>query len=435
MPIIETIVVLALIALNGVLAGSEMAIVSSRKGRLKHLAASSRGASAAVKLVEDPGTFLSTVQIGITLVGIVAGAYSGATLAGPLGERLNALPFIAPNGHAVAITLVVVLVTYLSLIVGELVPKRIALANPERVASLVARPMQVLALAAAPLVWLLRFSSDAVLRLLGIASVRDATVTEEEVKALIAEGTQSGVFEPQEREMIAGVMRLADRSVRAIMTPRSEVLWIPVDATHKAVVEGLSRAEHTHLLVCEGSIDSPVGLIDASDVLRAHLAGGTTRLADIVRTVPIIPEQTTALRLLDLFRQQHEHFAVIVDEYGTTQGIVTATDVLASIAGELPARGETGDAMIAARGDGSWLIDGLLPIDEFEDLVGRKDLRSGGDFVTLAGFILDRLGHLPEPGETLVEDGLAIEIVDMDGRRIDKVLVTSTTAPGHSPSG
>jgi putative hemolysin len=259
-------------------------------------------------------------------------------------------------------------------------------------------------------------------------------VTEEEVKSLIAEGTQSGVFEPQEREMIAGVLRLADRSVRTIMTPRAEVLWIPVDATYAAIIEGVSRAEHTHILVCDGSIDSPVGLIDASDVLRADLASGKTRLADIVRAVPIIPEQTTALRLLDLFRQQHEHFAVIVDEYGTTQGIVTATDVLASIAGELPVRGDAGDTMIATRDDGSWLIDGLLPIDEFEDLVGRRDLRSGGDFVTLAGFILDRLGHLPEAGETLVDSGLTIEIIDMDGRRIDKVLVTSATTPSHPPT-
>jgi putative hemolysin len=430
MLIIEIIGVLVLIALNGVLAGSEMAIVSSRKGRLENLAGESRGARAALGLVEDPGTFLSTVQIGITLVGIIAGAYSGAALAAPLGAWLDGFALIAPNGSVVAIIVVVVLVTYLSLIVGELVPKRIALANPERIAALVARPMQVLALIAAPAVWLLRHSSDGALKALGLTGARDATVTEEEVKSLIAEGTRSGVFQPQEREMIVGVLRLADRSVRAIMTPRAEVAWIAVDAAPEEVLNRVKGERHTQLLVCEGSIDSPIGLIDASDVIRARLDRGTVDLAAIVRNVPIIPEQTTALRLLELFRNGGEHFAVIVDEYGTTQGIVTATDVLESIAGELPGRGEAADAMIVARDDGSWLVDGLLPIDEFEDLVGRKGLRAGADFVTLAGFILERLGHLPQAGDKVTDGDLTIEVVVMDVRRIDKVLVTTDNPTG-----
>lgn len=426
MLIVEILIVILLIVLNGVLAGSEMSVVSSRKARLETMAAEgSAGAKAALKLVRDPGTFLSTVQIGITLVGIIAGAYSGATLAGPLGAWLNTFEWIAPRGDAIAIGIVVVAITYLSLIVGELVPKRIALNNPERVSSAIARPMRLVSIVAAPAVWLLRHSSDLVLRVLGLTAPRDETVTEEEVKSLIAEGTRAGVFEPAEREMIEGVMRLADRSVRAIITPRSEIAWIALDAAPDDVVARLRSEHYTQLLVCEGTIDNPVGLVDASDVISAMLDRRDTRLADIIRKVPIVPEQTRVLGLLELFRKEREHFAVVVDEYGSTQGVVTSTDILESIAGDLPEKGEEDDPMIVARADGSWLVDGLLPIDEFQDLVGRRDLRESGSFETVAGYVIERLGALPQAGDRVVDGDLTVEVVDMDGRRIDKVLVTA----------
>ncbi len=424
MLVAEILIVLLLIVINGVLAGSEMAVVSSRQARLESMAANgSRGARAALELVRDPGSFLSTVQIGITLVGIIAGAYSGATLATQLGVWLNTFPTLSPNGDAIAIGAVVLMITYLSLIIGELVPKRVALGNPEALASVIARPMRILSLIAAPAVWLLRHSSDFVLKALRLGGARESSVTEEEVKSLIAEGTRAGVFAPAEREMIEGVMRLADRTVRAIMTPRSDVGWAALDTPAADVIARLRSEPYTQLLVCETSIDNPVGLVAASDVI-GHPDTAELRLADIVRNVPIVPEQTKVLGLLEVFRREREHFAVVVDEYGTTQGVVSATDILESIAGDLPGKGDQDDPMVVQREDGSWLVDGLLQIDEFEDLVGRRGLRDGNAFETVAGYVIDRLGRLPEAGDRLSDGNLSIEVVDMDGRRIDKLLVT-----------
>jgi putative hemolysin len=420
---LEIVIVLVLILINGMLAGSELAIVSSRRARLEAMAEQgSRGARVALRLVEDPGTFLSTVQIGITLVGIVAGAYSGATFADTLGDRLDGYAWIAPNGDAIAIAIVVIVITYLSLVVGELVPKRIALTNPERAAAAVARPMLILSRVSAPAVWLLRHSSDFILGILGLSGERETEVTEEEVKLLIAEGTRTGVFEPEEREMIDGVLRLADRSVRAIMTPRADISWIAMDASSDEILRRLRDERYTQLLVCEDSIDHPVGVIDASDVISALVDNRDIGLRDIVRKAPVIPERTRILDLIEVFRREGEHFAVIVDEYGTTQGVVTSTDVLESIAGDLPDSAEDASPMIVERDDGSWLVDGLLPIDRFEDLVGIRGLRGGG-FETVAGLVLDRLGRIPEAGTRMTLDGLTVEVIDMDGRRIDKLLV------------
>jgi putative hemolysin len=424
MAILEIAFVILLILANGLLAMSELAIVSARRSRLRTLAEEgSRGARGALHLIDDPSGFLSLVQIGITLVGIVAGAFGGATIAERLGKTLDQIGWIAPHGDAVAITTVVVLITYVSLIIGELVPKRIALANPERTATLVAGPMRVLAHGAAPAVWLLRHSTDAVLRLLGLSGVREATITEDEVKALIAEGTRAGVFAPQEREMIDGVLRLADRSVRAIMTPRAAVDWVDLSADSRAVVETIASGRHTRLLVCEGTIDQARGFIDARDILPLVLAGGEIDLAQTMRRLLVVGERTSVLTLIDLFRREAIHFALVVDEYGTTQGVVTATDLLEAVAGELPEQGEPGGPAIVRRVDGSFLVDGMLPIDEFEDHFGFSDLRAGGDFETLAGLVLDRLGHLPEVGDRVARDDMTLEVVDMDGRRIDKVLV------------
>ncbi len=425
MLIVEIAVVILLTLVNAVLALSELAIVSSRRSRLEDLARDgATGARTALGLIDDPGRFLSTVQIGITLVGILAGAFGGTTIADSLGTVLDRIAWIAPNGGPVALGIVVVVITYLSLVIGELVPKRIALANPERAAVLVAGSMHALSRLAGPVVWLLKQSTDGLLRLLGLAAARDTTITEDEVRSLIDAGTRTGVFAPQERAMIDGVLRLADRSVRMIMTPRANVVWIDRAAGREAIVETIGEERHSRLLVCEGNIDHPIGFVDARDILSRVLRAEAIDLGAIARKPLVITDRTQVLRLIDLFRTEAVHVALIVDEYGTTEGIVTATDVLESIAGDLPERGEPAEAMVVRRADGSWLVDGMLPIDEFEDLVGIDGLASGRDFDTVAGFVTAELGRLPVTGDRIIRPDMTIEVVDMDGRRIDRVLVS-----------
>ncbi len=425
MPLIEVLIVLLLIVVNGVLAMSELAIVSSRKSRLETMAeAGSSGARVALGLLDDPSRFLSTVQIGITLVGIFAGAYGGATIADPLGDILDGIAWIAPNGDAVALVIVVVIITYLSLVVGELVPKRIAMSNPERTAALVAPAMRVLSRVAAPAVWLLKHSTDAILRLLGLGGAREATITEDEVKALIAEGTRAGVFAPQEREMIDGVLRLADRSVRAVMTPRLDVVWIDRAARRDELVRLVEMHRLRRILVCEGSIDHAVGFVDMADILAAVLTGDAIDIATLTRRPLVVSEGLGVLRLIDMFRREGIHFAVVVDEYGTTEGIVTAIDILEGIAGAFPERGESEEPLVVERADGTLLVDGLMPIDEFEAAVGVRGLAGDGGFDTVAGLVLRELGRIPVAGDRVAVSGLTLEVVDMDGRRIDKVIVT-----------
>lgn len=425
----EIAILILLTLVNGVLAMSEMSIVSSRKARLESLVVDGHpGARIALQLREDPSSFLSTVQIGITLVGILAGAFGGATIAAQLGPVLDRFDFIAPNGDTVAFVLVVVAITYLSLVVGELVPKRIALENPERIASFVARPMRVLSRIAAPAVWLLRVSTDAILGPLGIGGRREEKVSEEEVKLLVAEGARTGIFEPAEQTMIEGVLRLADRSVRAAMTPRSEIAWIDVAADRPAIAAAFEESRYSQFLVCEGSIDNAIGLIDGRDVIGPALRGQTIDLRRLATTPLVVPETISVLDLLEQFRSRGVHFALIVDEYGTTEGIVTDTDVLTSIAGNLPEHGEDADPMIVERIDGSLLVDGMTPIDEFEARLGVRNLRDNGDFETVAGLVIQNLGRLAKAGDRIALPGMAIEIVDMDGRRIDKVLVSRIPA-------
>jgi putative hemolysin len=422
---IESAVILALTMLNGVLAMSELAIVSSRKSRLDTMAASgSRGARVALELIEDPSRFLSTVQIGITLIGVVAGAIGGATLAIRVGQWLDSFAVIAPHGNVAAIAIVVSAITYLSLIVGELVPKRMALANPERAAAALAPAMSALSRIALPLVWILKISTEAVLRRLGLQKVKTATVTEEEVRSLIASGTQAGIFVPQEREMIEGVMRLADRSVDVIMTARPDIVWLDLSTGPDKIAATIAEARHSRLLVCRDTVDEPVGVVHVRELLAPATRGESIDLKTLMVPVLVVPEGTPVLRVLDLFKKRRLHMAVVVDEFGITQGVVTPADVLESIAGELPEAGEELEYNIVERADGSWLVDGRVPVDEFEDRTRIRGLRDSGVYRTIAGFVLDRLGHLPKVGDFLVFRGHKFEVVDMDGRRIDQVLVS-----------
>lgn len=422
----EVLVIILLILINGYFAMSEMAVVSSRRARLQQLAEEkrSKGARAALELADDPGNFLSTVQVGITLVGIIAGAYGGSTLAERLGRVLDAeVAWIAPYGQQVAFALVVAAITYLSLIVGELVPKRMALVNAERIAANVAGPMRTLSRIAAPLVWLLGVSTEGLMKLLRLPTAREQTVTEEEVKSLIKEGTQSGVFEPAERLMIEGVFRLSDRTARSIMTPRPDLIWLDPEDPPESIAREIQESGYSRFLVCRGDVDEVQGIVSTKALLDQALQGKPFNLRAVMVEPLIVHDGTPVLRLLELFKQATVHMAVVVDEYGSVEGIATVTDILEAIAGEMPEQGQEQDGGAIQREDGSWLVDGMTPIEEVEALVGVRGLKGEGDFHTIAGFMLDQLGHVPTAAEHFHWGGMRFEVVDMDGRRIDKVLI------------
>ncbi|PWC31165.1 hemolysin family protein [Azospirillum sp. TSO35-2] len=422
----ELLVIVLLILLNAFFAMSEMALVSARRARLQQMAEEKGGDGAriALELSEDPSRFLSTVQVGISVTGIVAGAYGGSTLAERLGEVLDRdVAWIAPYGHTVAFVLVVAAITYFSLIIGELVPKRMALVSAERIATLVAGPMRTVSRLAAPVVWLLGASSDAVLKLLRLPTSREQTVTEEEVKTLIAEGTQSGVFEPAERQMIEGVLHLSDRTVRSIMTPRPDLIWLDINDPPEIVGREICDSGYSRFPVCHGDVDEVQGIVSAKALLDQSLNGIAFDLKAAMTRPLVVHDGTPVLRLLDLFKQASIHMAVVVDEYGSVEGIATMTDILEAIAGDLPEDGQEGDAAAVQREDGSWLVDGMTPVEEIEALVGVKNMKGEGDFHTIAGFLLDRFGHVPTAAEHFHWNGIRFEVVDMDGRRIDKVLI------------
>jgi putative hemolysin len=422
MPVLELLVVLCLILLNGFFAMSELAVVSSRRVRLERMMEEGRsGAAAALKLIEDPTRFLSTVQVGITLVGVFAGAYSGATLAEPLSRVLP--DSLGRYAYPVALAIVVAGITYLSLVVGELVPKRIAFNNPERVAARVAPFMAKLATAGAPIVWLLGVSTEGLVNLLRIPEKPESTVTEDEVKRMIAEGTRTGVFHSAERDMIDGVLRLADRSVRSVMTPRVEIVWLDLDDPPDAIRREIAESGHSRFPVGRDGLEDLRGIVHTKDLLDQSRRPGGFDIAAVLREPLVVHEGTPVLRLLEMFRENPVHMAVVVDEYGVIEGIVTPTDILTAIAGDLPE--DTGEAEESAvrREDGSWLMDGMISIHEAERLLARKDMRGDEDFETLAGFVLARLGHIPQTGDYFDWDGMRFEVVDMDGRRVDRILV------------
>ncbi|MBK3731706.1 putative hemolysin [Azospirillum brasilense] len=426
----EIAIIVALTLLNGVFAMSELAVVSSRKARLQSMADQGNGgARMALRLIDDPSRFLSTVQIGITMVGVVAGAYGGATLGDRLGQWLDSFPALAGRGELLGVGGVLVVITYSSIVLGELIPKRIALKSPERVASLIAPPMRLLSRIAAPFVWLLGASTDLLLRLLGLQGAREESVTEEEVRSMISEGTQTGVFAPAEKEMIDGVLRLADRTVRTIMIPRPDVTWLDLGKTQAEQLAAIRAGGHSRYPVCRGELDELVGVLHTRDLVESLVEGRPFDLeAQVVRPL-VVHDGTPILKLLELMKTSGHHLAVVVDEYGSIEGIVTLTDILETIAGDLPEAGEAMETAAVRREDGSWLVEGWMPVDEFEDTVGLRGVRGTGDFHTVAGLVLHHLGHVPVAGEAFEWEGVRIEVVDMDGRRIDKLLVVPRPVP------
>lgn len=426
---LEVSVVVLLILLNGIFAMSEIAVVSARKTRLRQWAEEGNAkARAALELANNPNQFLATIQIGITLVGILAGAFGGATIAKELTVILNDISWLAPYSHPLSLALVVGVIAYLSLIVGELVPKRLALNNPERLAMAIAAPMQVLSRVAYPAVHLLGLSTELLLRALGMRPSTEPLVTEEEIRALIEQGTQAGMFEEAEQEMVERVFRLGDRRVSAVMTPRTEIVWLDREASGLEIRRTITESAHSRFLVADGSLDNVLGVVHAKDLL-AHILGEQVVNLEATLQQPLyVPESMRALKVLELFKQSGTHIALVIDEYGGIQGLVTPNDILEAIVGDLPEAGEQVEPLAVQREDGSWLVDGMLPVDEFKDLFDLGELpgEDQGIYQTLAGFVVMQLGRIPAATDYFVWEGLKIEVVDMDGNRVDKVLVTPT---------
>lgn len=421
-PWIDALIILALIALNGVFAMSELAIVSARTARLQAKAdAGSSGAATALKLASDPGKFLSTVQIGITLIGIGTGAYSGASLGGPTGERLMALGMDPEWAQTIGFGLIIGLTTYASLVVGELVPKQFALIAPERIASVMARPMEWLAWLAAPFVWLLDRSSALIFRVLGLRRDNRDALTAEELKVVFTEATHAGIIEEHEHKVIAGVVRLADRPVREVMTPRTDVDWLAADATAEDVRDRLLNSPHTRLPVIGDSVDEVLGVVQSRDIVAAQIAGRPLDLRALLRKAEIVPDQLDAMDALEILRSSDVPMLLVHDEYGHFEGIVTPNDLLAAIAGEFASDQEQGSAAnIVKLDDGSLLVAGSMSADAMaaELEIALPDDR---DFATAAGYVLHILRRLPKEGDEFTEDGWHFQIVDMDGRKIDKL--------------
>lgn len=423
-PWFDGVIVLGLIVLNGFFAMSELAIVSSRRPRLRGLAtAGKRGARSALALADHPGHFLSSVQIGITLVSILNGAYSGASLATPVAQRLAVAFDLTPElADDIGFGIVIVIITYVSLIVGELVPKQFALRSPEPIACAVAPPMAALTRVMTPFAWLLDRSSALVFAALGQHRHRDTSVTEEELRHVVAEAETAGVIEQSESAMISGIMRLADRNVRGVMTPRTDIDWLDADASDAAIRAALVASPHTRLPVAIGSVDAIIGVLQARDVVAALIEGSPLDLRALAKPAPVLPDRLDAVDALAVLRDAAIPIALVHDEYGHFEGIVTPADLLAAIAGEFRSDfDDAGDRPAVERDDGSWLFSGALPADEMADRLGL-DLPPARDYQTVAGFVLAALRHLPETGEAFVSGEWKFEIVDMDGRKVDKVL-------------
>ena len=441
--VFEVTIILLLIIANGVLSMSEMAIVSSRRARLLQLAEhGDKGAASALELSESPNDFLSTVQIGITLVGILTGAFGGATLADELTLLLKPLVGASHYANAIAIGIVVSITTFLSLIVGELVPKRLALHSPEKVARMVAIPMRKLSACVSPLVHLLGRSTNFILDLFGIKESSDPAVTEAEIHVLVEQAAEAGIVEESEQEMVAEVLRLGDRRVTAIMTPRTDIAWIELKSTVEEIIEVISENRHTRFPVAEGSLDTVHGIVEAKDLLSAIVRGKEINLAELAYEPLVIPESLSVLDVLERLRDERAKIALVMSEYGGFQGMITSEDIFHAIVGHLPEAGKAPKWEAVQRDDGSWLLDGQMPIDEFQEMFDLSKIvvtdGEGDDeeeseieyqFQTLAGFILAQLQRIPKTGEKFQWRDLHFEIVDLDRHRIDKVMVRRSVDP------
>ena len=406
---------------------SELAIVSVRKVRLQQLA--NQGdikARIALELANAPNQFLASVQIGITLLAILSGAFAESTIARRLIPLLNLVPWLAPYSDALSSVIAILIITYLTLIIGELVPKRLALNYPERIASVVAIPMRVLANIASPIVYLLSASTDLVVRMMGIKPSTEPQVTEEEIRVLIEQGTEAGTFEEAEQDMVERVFRLGDRPVNALMTPRPDIVWLDLEDTAEENRKKMLDSCHSRFPVCQGGLDNVLGIMHVTDLLARSLSGQQLDLTVSLRQPVFVPESTRGLKILEVFKQTGIHLALVVDEYGVIQGLVTLNDIMVEIVGDVPSAGELEEPQAVQREDGSWLLDGMLPVDEFFEIFEINEIPTDhrGSYQTLGGFVITHLGRIPSATDYFEWETLRFEVMDMDGNRVDKVLVT-----------
>lgn len=422
----EIIIILLLIIINGIFAMAEIAIVSARKSKLRQQAnEGSKNAQAALDLAQSPSRFLSTVQIGITFVGVFAGAFGGETIAKSLSRELKNIPAVTPYADNLAIFLVVALITYLSLIIGELVPKRLALNNPETIAKFMAYPMNLLSSLASPIVSLLTFSTDWLLRLSQIKQSSEPTVNDEEIKMLMGEGARVGIFNLAEKNIVERTLKLSDKKINSLMTTRKEIVWLELDSPYKTLRNKIAKHPHAHFPVCRDSFDKVVGVVRAEDILTHFLLEEKIELQKFIHKPLFVPESMDALKVLELFRKTGIHMALVIDEYGNVQGLLSLTDILEAIVGGIPSINELEDREISKRDDGTYLVDGLIPIDEFKEYfhIRRLPDEKSGVFHTIGGFVMHKLGRIPSSGDKLEWGDIKFEIMDMDGNRVDKILI------------
>lgn len=431
---LEIIIVFLLLVANGVFAMSEIAVVVARKIRLQNSADSgNKRAQTALKLAKNPNQFLATIQVGITLVGIFAGAFGGATIAKKMAAYLNTFPRFAPYSDVISVGAVVVVITYLSLIIGELVPKRLALNNPERIASMMAPPMQFLSRIALPVVRLLEISTSFVIRLLGVKPDNRPVITHEEIKGLIEQGKKSGIFDEAEQDMIENVLRLDDQSIGAAMIPRTKIVWLNIDEPLEDIRHKLVQYHYSRFPVAKGNLENILGMVRAKDMLAQKLNRQPLDLKVLLRPPLFVHEGTSSLKMLKLFKEKGIHIALVTDEYGGIEGMITHNDILEDIAGHIPTAGEPSvEPQAQQRKDGSWLVDGLLNIDDLKEILKTAELpnEKDGRHHTVGGLMISQLQGIPTAGQYFEWEGLRFEVMDMDGRRVDKVLIAPIASLG-----
>ena len=424
---LEILFILLLIICNGIFSGSEIAVVTARKVRLQQLVdKGSRPARVALRLAETPNDFLSTVQIGITLIGILSGAVGGATVAKHLKLAFDGIKALQPYSEGVSVTLVVVLITYLSLVIGELLPKRLALANPEQIACRIAPAMRALSRLSSPAVRLLGASTDALLRFLNVEVSTEPEITEEEIKALIRQGADSGVFEESEHDMVQRVLRLGDRAIRTMMTPRTDICWLDLEDSLEENLAEVREANHSRFPVAQGSLDNCIGIVRVRSLLTAHMGSEPIDLPALCQAPLHVAESTLSLNVLEEFKRTGIHIALVTDEFGGVEGLVTLNDLMEGIVGDLPALEDEDEPPFVIRQDGSWLVNGSLDINEFDARIGTKLIGciNQNAFHTLAGFVIHSLKRIPTASDYFDWHGYRFEVMDMDGNRVDKILVT-----------
>jgi putative hemolysin len=418
---LEILIILLLVLINGIFSLSEMSVVSSRKVRLQQRAnEGDAGAFNALQLAENPNAFLSTIQIGITLIGILSGAVGGVGISKLLAEWIDDIPILAPYATTIGLALVVLVITFLTLILGELVPKRLALHSPERIASMIAAPMSVLSRIFSPLVNIMSATTDLVLRLMGVKPNLEPSITEEEIQVLIDQGTQAGVFDVAEQDMVQGIFSLNDRRIFSLMTPRSEIAWLDVNDTPEEIRQKIEESPYSRFPVCEDSLDSILGIIEARDLLLESLHGQALQLKRNLQQPVYIPETALASRVLELFKSEDAELLLVIDEFGSVQGLVTVFDIIEEIVGDIDTPPQA-----TQRQDGSWLLDGMLEVEDFKEIFNLRHLPDENEYETLSGFVMLNLGRVPQAADKFEWNGLTFEVMDMDGKRVDKVLVTT----------